>query len=381
MRVGIDIRALDPGNPTGIGKYIYSVLRYLAQLDGRNTYNLYYPVRRNSSTWIRKNLGSSYVTHMGWVPEFLSAEKFNKLWFEWYLPSRIRKDKIDIFHGPSFSLPENGSAKRIVTVHDLSPVLFPGLYKGISSEAIVNSTRRSIEGADLILADSEHTRKDIIETYGVSSTVVRRVYLGLDDRYDGIVSNECIETVKRKYGLPESFIFHVGSYHPRKNAEAIIKALEILRRRRKKVQLVLSGKRTRYFEHLREMVCNLRLENAVVLLGYLPDGEIRALYSAAKAMVYPSLYEGFCLPIVEAMASGLPCVVANRACMPEIAGGAAIAVDPDKPEDIADAVVTVTEKEEVRQGMIASGYRCAKRFSWRETASQTLKAYRDIAGV
>ena len=381
MKVGIDIRALNPRNPTGVGRYIHSVLRHLIELDGKNVFHLYYPLRINSSTWIRKNLGSSYVTHMGWIPECLSAEKFNSLWLRWYLPSRIKKDEIDVFHGPSFFLPEENSAKRVVTIHDLSPVLFPELYEGISSNAIVGSTKRAIEQADLILADSEHTRKDIIEMYGVSPAAVRTIYLGLDERYWGIVRNEYVEAVKRKYDLPESFIFHVGSYHPRKNTDAILKALRILKSRRKNVKLVLSGKRTRYLEHIKEMVCDLHLEHAVVFLGYLSDGEIHALYSAARVMVYPSLYEGFCLPIVEAMASGLPCVVANRACMPEIAGGAAIAVDPDEPEDIADAVVTVMEKDEVREKMIASGYERAKRFSWRETASQTLAAYNKVAGV
>ncbi len=381
MRIGIDIRALNPGYPTGVGKYIHSLLQNIAGLDGENAYALYYPLRRNSRAWITRNLGSSYATHMGWVPEFLSAERFNKLWLKWYLPSRIKKDEIDVFHGPSFYLPECSSVKRVVTIHDLSQILFPELYDGISSDAIIKRTKYAIEHADFIIADSESTREDIIERYAVSPASVETIYLGLHDGYTNPVDSGCAEQVRHKHDLPESFIFHVGSYHPRKNTEAILKALKILKEEGRKVHLVLSGKKTVYFDHLQKVVCDLHLKKLVIFLDYLPDEEIRALYSAATMMVYPSLYEGFCFPVVEAMAMGLPCVVADSACLPEIAGDAAIITDPKRPEDIADGIVTVMENREVREKLVEKGIERVKMFSWKETARKTLDLYHKIAGV
>jgi len=381
MRIGIDIRALNPRCPTGVGKYIHSLLQNLAGLDGENAYALYYPWRRNSQTWITKNLGRSYITHMGWIPEFLSAERFNKLWLKRYLPSRIKKDGIDVFHGPSFFLPECSSAKRVVTIHDLSQMLFPELYDGISSDAIIKRTKYAIEHADFIIADSESTRDDIIERYAVSPGRVETVYLGLHDNYANPIDRKYAEQVRQKHDLPDSFIFHVGSYHPRKNTEVILEALKILKEEGKNVRLVLSGKKTVYFNRLQKVVCDLHLEKLVIFLGYLPDEEIRALYSAAMMMVYPSLYEGFCLPVVEAMAMGVPCVVANTACLPEITGEAAIVKPGDKPEDSAGGIVTVMENREVRETLVKKGIERAKKFSWKETARKTMDVYQKVAGV
>ena len=380
MRIGIDIRTLNPQSPTGIGKYIYSLLQHFVQLDGENTYDVYYPFRSNSSSWIRKNLGDSFAAHMGWVPEFLSAEKFNDLWLRRYLPARIKKDRIDVFHGPSYLLPEEGNVKRIVTIHDLSPVLFPSMYEGITSNAIVRRTKNAVEQADAVIADSEHTRRDIIELYHTPPDKVRTIYLGIDERYSGPVEEGYVQEVREKYDLPEDFILHVGSYHPRKNTEVILRALSNLRKRGKVVRLVLSGKKTRYFSRIQELVRDLQLEKFVKFMGYIPDEQVHALYSCAKALVYPSLYEGFCLPMIEAMASGLPCIVANTACLPEVAGEAVILVDPNSPENIADAIIRVLENHEVREELSKAGYERSKKFSWKKAASETLDLYKEVAG-
>jgi len=317
---------------------------------------------------------------MSWVPEFLSAEKFNDLWLRRYLPARIKKDRIDVFHGPSFLLPEGGTAKRIVTIHDLSPVLFPQLYEGISSDAIIRRTQNAIEKADAVIADSEHTRNDIMDIYHTPPDKVWTIYLGIDERYFRQVDEGYAQEVKEKYDLPEDFILHVGSYHPRKNTEVILKALSTLRKRKKVVRLVLSGKKTRYFGRILELVRDLQLEKSVTLIGYIPDEQVHALYSCAKALIYPSLYEGFCLPMVEAMASGVPCIVANTSCLPEVAGEAAILVDSNDPENIADAIIRVLENSELREELSAAGYERARRYSWRKAAQKTLDLYREVAG-
>ena len=380
MRIGIDIRALDPARPTGVGRYISSLLNNFHAMDGRNVYHVYYPWKRNSRSSIRTQFGKRYVGHRGWVPEFLSAERFNTLWLDWYLPFRMVRDRIDLFHGPSFFVPTSRRAKRIVTIHDLSPVLFPELYRGISSQAIIQRTRVAIEDADAVVADSEHTRRDVINIFGVKPEKVRTIYLGIDSDYGRPVDETYIEEVRQRYSLPERFVFHVGSYHPRKNTELILEAVKLLKEKGIDMPLVLSGKKTVHFERLRRLVCDLRLDDSVTFLGYLSDDEVRAFYSAATALVYPSLYEGFCLPIIEAMASGLPCIVSDEACLPEIAGDAAVIVPADEPEQVAAEIVRVAENAEVREMLVAKGLERAKRFAWKETARRTLSLYEEIAG-
>jgi glycosyltransferase involved in cell wall biosynthesis len=161
----------------------------------------------------------------------------------------------------------------------------------------------------------------------------------------------------------------------------LLKAISILKSQGVFVNVVLSGKKTPYFETLKRMVCDLHLDDLVVSLGYLTDAEIRGLYSLASVLTYPSLYEGFCLPVAEAMAAGVPCVVSNRACLPEIAGEAAMIIDPDRPEEFAGSIHGILEDQEVRESLIARGRERAAGYSWSDTARKTLELYRDVAGA
>jgi glycosyltransferase involved in cell wall biosynthesis len=225
---------------------------------------------------------------------------------------------------------------------------------------------------------SEFTRKALIERFGFGSDKIKVTYLGLNDIHKEEVGAGAVEAARRKFDLPEGFLLFVGASEPRKNLPRLIDALAVIHERYAKIPLVLAGRAGADQAVLLDRIRSRGLERWVRRLGYLPDPDIRDLYHAASVLVFPSYCEGFGLPLLEAMACGLPVAASGVSALPEIGGEAAVYFDPENVEDMAAKIILILGDDRLRASLQTKGRERAKAFTWQKTARETLAFYRDI---
>jgi glycosyltransferase involved in cell wall biosynthesis len=239
----------------------------------------------------------------------------------------------------------------------------------------------SLENADGILTISEFTRRAVLERFSLDETKIKVTPLGLNPLFLEDVPAEVLETTRRKYALPERFLLFVGAVEFRKNLVTLAEALAKVHEAGEKVALVVAGRKGEDSANLNEAVARLRLGDWVKPLGYLPDSEVRDLYRLAHLFVFPSLCEGFGLPLLEAMACGLPAAVSRAGALPEVGGEAAAYFDPIDPEEIAGVLLRLLRDTGKRRELAEKGKERAVLFSWESTARETLAFYEKVAGV
>lgn len=374
MRIGFDIRPFLK-QATGVGVYYKNLLSALAAIDHKNTYFLFssslkdrFPRDGLPSFSRRKFRDMRYPVRM-----------LNYLWRSWQWPaldSFFRED-LDLTHSPiPLILPTKG--KKIVTVYDLFFMEHPHLVGREAGKVFRGRIGDSLKEADGILTISQFVKIQILDRFGIEERKIRAIHLGVDAAFSESPAEETLKNVKQKYALPPSFLLFVGNIDPRKNLPRLIEALALLGRGKKRIPLVIAGRRGRDYRSVLDSIRRHALESQVYLLDFLPLLDLRVLYRLATALVLPSLSEGFGLPVVEAMASGLPCVLSRAPALPEIAQQAALFFDPQSAEDMAQAIGLLVADEELRADLIAKGRRRAVEFSWERTAEETLLFYKTI---
>lgn len=305
--------------------------------------------------------------------------------FLWYRLGRPRleyvfKADLDLTHSPTpMILPTKG--KKIVTVCDLFFMDFPGRADREARRHFYRGARHSLEKADGVVVISEFTKKSLIEKFGLPGDKVQVTYPGLHPFFLETAGSEELEAVRRALNLPPQFLLFVGATEARKNLPNLIDALAIVHKNYLKVPLVLVGRKGEDHENLLARIAARSIGPWVRILGYRPEHEVRSLYQSASGFVFPSYCEGFGLPLVEAMACGVPVVTSGVTAMPEVAGEAAVYFDPNDPEDMAQKVVRVLQDGDLREDLIRKGRRRAQDFRWEKTALETLEFYRLIAGA
>jgi len=376
MRIGFDIRPFLK-QETGVGIYLKNLLTELARLDSENEYFLF------SASWKDRFDPSK-------VPSFQKGSYRDLRWpvkavnFFWYRLGRPRLDSffktdLDLTHSPTpIILPTKG--KKIVTVCDLFFMDVPGKADREARRHFLKGTRRSLRIADGVLTISEFTKKALIERFGLAENKVRVTPLGLNGIYlEATAGRDEIEAVRRSLDLPPEYILFVGATEPRKNLLNLIDALALVHQRYRKIPLVLVGRKGGDHDNLLVKIMTRHIGPSVRLLGYRPDRELRYFYQAASAFVFPSLCEGFGLPLLEAMACGVPVVASGVTAIPEVAGNAAAYFNPESPEDMAEKIIRVLEDKEMRHDLVEKGRIRALGFRWEKTASETLRFYRSVA--
>jgi glycosyltransferase involved in cell wall biosynthesis len=246
------------------------------------------------------------------------------------------------------------------------------------------TVRHSARRAARILSLSEHTRRDIIETYGINPQRVTAIPLAAPDHFGPIIDNRELQRVRHNYGIDGDYILSVSSIQPRKNLARLVRAYASLRgdgSADKLPKLVLVGKRAWLYDETLRALDETNVKDAVILTGYVPDSDLRALYSDALCFVYPSYFEGFGLPPLEAMKCGAPVIVGNRTSLPEVVGDAALTVDPFEVDAIAGAIRNLINDSALRRELSVKGQARAQEFNWRDTARKTLAVYKEIARV
>jgi glycosyltransferase involved in cell wall biosynthesis len=309
-----------------------------------------------------------------------------KLWFEQRtFPRACRQLGADLAHVPYFASSLSPTLPTVVTVHDLIPMILPEYRGSVLVRLYTSLVASAAARARLILTDSEASKRDILSHLKLADTRVRVVYLAPGPHYRPVGDPDRLAAVRRKYDLPEDFVLWLSGFDVRKNAQALLHAYTwVSEALGEYLPLVMAGvtpeEDTRFFPDPRRMAAELGVNDAVRFPGWVDEADKPALYSAATLFVYPSRYEGFGLPILEAMACGTPVVTSNAASLPELAGAAAFQVDPDDPRRLGAAIIALCVQEDLHAEMREKGLTQAAQLTWQKTARETLVAYHDVLG-
>ncbi len=374
MKIAFDgKRALQ--NFTGLGNYSRLLISLLCQKAPQNEYFLYAPQKSNHPR-IQQFLKSSPLLRC-FYPSGVSIA-FKSLWRSWFICKTLKDKHINIYHGLSGELPLNISKypeiKTVVTVHDLIFEHFPQYYHTIDRLIYSFKFKKACQMADKVIAISECTKRDIINLYHITQDKIEVVYQGCDPAFSIPVSDELKKEVQSIYQLKERFILNVGTIEERKNINLVIKALRDV----KDLSLVIIGRSTKYIKEIQRTIQDLGLENRVVILQNVPFKHLPAIYQMATVFVYPSKYEGFGIPVLEALNSGTPVVACTGSCLEEAGGPDSIYVDSNDKEGMAKAINNILSDDNLRNTMIAKGKEWAKRFSEKNQVEGILKIYNSI---
>jgi len=373
MPIYIDISAAAHGR-AGLGRYAASLARALwRQRPGR--FALFH--NRDRGTHIVGGLEEipTRTVHVGykawrmavWLGQLARAD-FGRL-----VPDA------ELFHATEHLLMPLRGVPTVLTVHDLIYRLFPRYHKRLNYVYLNAAMPLYVRRADAIIAISRSTKRDLVRLYRVPPEKVTVVYEAPAPHFQP-ARPEAIAAVRRRYSLPDRFMLTVGTIEPRKNLSRLVDALALVRRIRPDLELVIAGTRgwldTDFFRHLEGHACR----ESVLMLGYVPDGDLPALYAAADLCVVPSLYEGFGLPVLEAMACGTPVACSRVSSLPELGGDAAAYFDPTSVEEMSAGISRVLGDESLGEAMRVRGLARAARFSWERTARETMAVYEKVLG-
>lgn len=368
-RIGFDAKRAAQ-NRTGLGNYSRFVIEMLLKYAPGNEYLFYIPSERKNKLL---NIDALNVKNV--YPQSV-WKKLASIWRVWGIKRDIRRDSIDLFHGLSNELPLNihkqDRARSIVTIHDLIFLKFPEYYKPIDRWIYNFKFRRACINADRIIAVSECTKRDIISCYGIAEDKIDVVYQGCDELFAKVAPEEKKSEVRRKYGLPEKYILYLGSIEERKNLLQLAKALNHLK---SDISVVAVGKRTPYAKLVDDYVQQNNLSDRLMMIHNAPFADLPSLYQMSSVFVYTSFYEGFGIPILEALNSSVPVIAATGSCLEEAGGEGTIYVSPTDEKELAARLDEVLNDEALRSTMIEKGKEYASRFTMDKLVCSLLDVY------
>ncbi|MFA6493377.1 MAG: glycosyltransferase family 1 protein [Patescibacteria group bacterium] len=384
MNIGIDANCLI-FERAGVGKYAQNIIKNLLKIDQKNHYFLYFSFLRHrskrekiikdflASTGKQKNVTYKIIPMPARWYEFLTATNFPV--------TSLIKDKIDVFFAPYASgIPKKGFKKNVFTCHDLVFLRFPEHRgKGLSNYYLKRH-KIAIENSKKIIVPSRATKNDLKEFLGVSYKEITVIYEAADEHFRPLKNdNQILNIISRYFDPKIKYILSVGTLEPRKNLIKLVEAYLLLPHSiQNEYHLVLTGGKGWNNELLNKTIVNLNLKDKVIFPGFVSDEDLPYIYSKASIFVYPSLYEGFGLPPLEALACGTPVVVANNSSLPEVVGSSAVLIDATKEEEISRAIKEILSKEKLREKLKKLGIAQAKKFSWKVSAQETLKVFEEI---
>lgn len=379
MKIGFDGKRAAQ-NFTGLGNYSRYALEALAKYYPGEEYRVYIPKDVDNPKF-EAILATAGEAMKRVLPPSGFARRFKSLWRVWGVTKSLATDGVQVFHGLSNELPLNirkvsPGVKSVVTVHDVIFRRLPGCYPVIDRMIYDYKFRRACRNADHVIAVSECTKRDIVNDYGVSPDKVTVIYQGCDPLFAEPINKERMAEIKAKYSLPDKFIVSVGTIEERKNLLSVVKSLLLLP---DDIHLVAVGRRTKYTALVDKFVAENHLEHRVHLLHGVPYIDLPVIYRCADVFAYMSLYEGFGIPLLEALNSCVPVVAATGSCLEEAGGPGSIYVEPFDVAAIAAAVKRCLQSD-VRETMVAAGLDWAARFSMERFAHETMDCYKMLTG-
>ncbi|MEM4733467.1 MAG: glycosyltransferase family 1 protein [Candidatus Bathyarchaeia archaeon] len=370
MRIAIDTTAM-PVQRVGAGNYIFNLTCKVVENIGRNECVIFTNIRAmRDFTSLRSR--ATFVSLTG------NSRLQRILWEQFRLPALVRWNQIDLLHSPHYTAPLALDCKLVVTFHDMTFFIYPQMHKTYKNIFFRTMMQLSSRRADMIIAVSESTRQDILRILKLAPSRVTVVPLGVSPNYRPILQTQMIDIIRNKYRLPQRIILYVGVLEPRKNLSTLVRAFKRLVNCGLPHSLVIVGQKGWMYEELFRSVARLELQERVIFTGYVPEEELPMFYNAADVFVYPSVYEGFGLPVLEAMACGIPVVTSNVSSMPEIVGDTGILVNPFDEQALANAIERVVTDPVLSSELKHKSLVRASRFTWEQTALNTIAVYERV---
>lgn len=367
MRIAIDARKL---RDYGIGTYVRNLLRHLARLDRTTDYVV---VCHEADEQLVARLGENFRPLLDSSPGYSVREQLT-------VPLDLRRARVDLFHAPHYVLPPLTPCPSVVTIHDCIHLRFPQYLPNRFAYAYAKSslwvaTHRSSR----ILTVSEASKRDILRYFHVAEMKIDVIPNAIDERFWAPPPEEEVAHVRERYQLDAPFVLYAGNIKPHKNIDRLIEAFHLLRKRGfDEVKLLIIGDEISKYATLRRAVHRYKLHKHVRFFGFVDDKTLASLYRLARVFVFPSLYEGFGLPPLEAMASGTPVITSNVSSLPEVVGDAALLIDPYEPEAISDAMQRVLSDAGLRADLRARGLARARHFSWERSIGRVREIYQEV---
>lgn len=372
MKIGIDARMLGSAQG-GLGRYIEELILHLEKIDTNNQYTIFLRKKNWQNFNTKQNNFTKILADFHWYG-LAEQFKFKKI---------IKREKIDLMHFPHWNVPFFYNHPFVVTIHDLILLHFPDRQNSTHGNLIYKLKywgfkkilQHAISSSRAILVPSEFVKKDLIDTLGVDAKKILVTKEGTISITTEIKTNQ--KEILRKYKITKPYLLYVGVAYPHKNIEGLINYFKIFTNKfLQNYQLVLVGKKNYFYNKIANLISNKNINN-IILTDFVADTELPALYHNATALIYPSLYEGFGLPPLEAMAHGTPVLAAKTSCLPEILGDAALFFDPTQNTAAAQAIFDIVSDKKLRQELITKGFLQIQKYSWENCAQLTLQAYKN----
>ncbi|NDJ76575.1 MAG: glycosyltransferase family 4 protein [Chloroflexi bacterium] len=373
MKIGVDYTAAYEQG-AGIGRYVRELVRALAAQDQQTPYRLF--VAGAAQNGLPPVPGPNF----SWHPTRITPRWFARIWYRLRLPLPVESfiGQVKLYHATDFTLPPTlPGVRTLLTVHDLSFVRAPETATPVLKAYLDKVVPRSVRRAFHVLADSQATKDDLVELYGTPPEKITVLLSGVNAEFLPVKDATARKAVRERYGIPEKpYVFSIGTVQPRKNYTRLIRALAALGPPYDDVQLVIAGGRGWLESPIYQTVKDYHLSERVHFIGFAREEDLPALYSGAACMAYPSLYEGFGFPVLEAMACGTPVITSTLSSMPEVAGDAALLVDPYDMSAIADALERLLSDQTLCMNLVQRGLAQAGQFTWQRTAQHLQDIYR-----
>ena len=372
MLIGVDASRVIRARRTGIEAYSLHLIRSLVEVGCDHQYRLYTPAP----------FPPDLFSELAWVDNPCYEVRiipFPRLWTHLRLAWELGWHPPDVLFVPSHVMPLICAVPAVVTVHDLGYLHYPEAHRPFERWYLDWTTRRHARLAAAIIADSQGTRGDLVDLYRTDPKRIFVVYPGRDDSIGREEDPSAIRAVKARYGIRGDYLLYLGTLQPRKNLVRLVEAFARLQPRPATLQLVLAGQKGWLYDELFARVESLGLGNHVVFTGYVAEDDKAALLSGALALVYPSLYEGFGMPVLEAMACGTPVLTSNVSSLPEVAGDAALLVDPLDINAIATGISRLITDADLRKALVEKGHAQVRRFSWTNAGREILQVLESVA--
>lgn len=369
MKIGFDAKRIYH-NTTGLGNYGRDLIRILSEYHPSNSYLLYNPKPKKVDRLPNK------LNIIEILPSKTIWKLFSSLWRQKPIVNQLKSDDIDIFHGLSGELPngiEKTSIKSVVTIHDLIFIRYPKLYSFVDRIIHTKKVKYAAENADKIIAISEQTKEDIIHFLKIKESKISVIYQGCHETFKEEKSLDFRESVKSKFNLPNNFILNVGAINERKNLLNLIKSIQNL-----DTTLIIVGAKTSYFRIIKNYVVENKLQNKVFFLENVSMSELSAIYQMATIFVYPSIFEGFGIPIIEALYSKTPVITSLGGCFPEAGGPNSIYINSNNVEQLTVSINSLLKNNEKRGEMAVKGFEFVQKFNDSMISKNLINFYKNL---
>ncbi len=372
MKIGIDGRAAHWYRGTGIGTYTYQLLKNINVIDPINNYHILEPENSSSIIAYKKNFSLSYI----------NTKETSEFWDSINTPKTMPLKDVDIYHVPQngVGLPLNLPCKKVITLHDIIPLKLPETVGDKYLKIFTEDMPNILSSCQGIITVSNFSKEDIAREYNYPLEKIYVTPLAAEDIYKPLDMTYCHKVLKEKYSITGRFILYVGGFSPRKNILGLIDAFSKLlsKSKSKELKLVITGKKGKSYSLYKQRAQDLLIEDSVIFTGFIPLEDLPIFYNGALLLCYPSFYEGFGLPPLEAMACGTPVIASRATALPEVLGDSALLIDPYDIDELCRSLELLAEDTALRNELSLKGLERSFDFNWNKTALSTINAYKEI---